>query len=190
MTEPYKFSDPAGLDVRTWHSYVPYAGAAFVQAWRSDRDRAAEHLPPPLPPPPAAATSLPDADHLDGDAVMEWLWADLPNGSERARQAFERVLARFEVVRKVAPAYDRNFKPLETQPRGSLQAHVRLAECFARAHEQDGFLGTLNALIKAVDTLIALSDGMDAHCLARLHGLIMAERRAIVALAARIGVEV
>lgn len=187
MAEPYRFSDPAGLDQRFWHSYVPYAGAEFVTGWRDDRERACATLPPACPP-PAAIGTLPEAAPYDGEAVMEWLWASLPSGDATAAAAFARLLGRFEVVRKVAPAYHADFKPVDTAPRGTLAAHVRLAECFARAHQADGFLGTLNVLVKAVDTLIALAPGMDDGLKARLHGLILAERAAIARLGQRIGV--
>lgn len=187
MAEPYRFSDPAGLDQRFWHSYVPYAGVEFVTGWWDDRERARATLPPACPPPVSCAI-LPEAAPYDGEAVMEWLWVQLPSGNAVATAAFSRLLGRFEVVRKVALAYQADFKPVDTAPRGTLAAHIRLAECFARAHHADGFLGTLNVLVKAVDTLIALAPGMDDALKARLHGLILAERAAIAQLGRRIGV--
>lgn len=167
MTLSYDYARGDLLEQRNTYMYSAVGGPAFLAAWRRSRQEALASLPPLADRPPPLARGL------GTDALLEELLAALELGG--ATPALEALLQRFEVTKRLHARYTERWRPEDPNDFRDLSRYVRFAEVLERAYERLHDLRHLNALMKCVDTLVALREGLDANYGARLARLIVAE---------------
>ena len=167
MTSSYDYARGDLLEQRNSYMYTPDRGPAFLVAWRESRAQALAELPAPAQRPPPA----------EGDSGTDALLEDLLGALERGGTlpALEAMLQRFEVTKRIHARYTEHWRPEDPGDYRDLRRYVRFAEVLDCAYERLGDLRHLNALIKCVDTLVALRAGLAPEFAARLARLVEAE---------------
>ncbi len=192
MSDKYPYASGSLLDERHTYFYSRYGGAAFLQAWLDDRLSADTANPAPAPqatgrPLPPLGAPVETAALLE--ALMAALQSDASIGDDA--NAWLRALVRkFEVTKRIHGAYDARFRAMDKADHRDLALYVRLAEVFERAYTVTGKLPFLNALLKIMDTLCAVRDGMSPEQRARLSTLVARERIAVTELGQRLEVAI
>jgi hypothetical protein len=186
---PYAGGDPLVRDRR--YSYSTYHGAAFFEAWESQRDAILETLPAPADEPAAQQAPAPEGDTLDGAAILAFLAGEIAIGNTeapRVRFLLDGMVKRFEVFRRIHRAYMSDLRALDKNTFDAFPLYVDAAEVFEAAYVASDALTYLNVLIKALDSLCALTDRLSAGDQARVARLILKERAHVTALAQGAGV--
>ena len=93
------------------------------------------------------------------------------------------LIQRFEVTKRLYGAYIESGKPLKAGDFQELELYVRFGELLAAAYELEPKLPYVNALLKCVDSLCALSSRLDSYQQGRLSRLIDFERTIVSGLA-------
>jgi methionyl-tRNA formyltransferase len=191
MTEiNYPFAEGDRLVKRNTYFYTPYGGREFLSAWMDDRSGSTAD--PMEPPPPGP---LPDLDEkvFETAILLEHLMAGVRVGIELSGKEAGWLLSlvkRFEITKRLHDSYNEKFRPENPKSYHSLSLYVRFAEVVAVAYGTTQNLIYLNALLKVIDTLMALRGDLEPSNLSRLAWLVGQERKYIEELSERIGVEV
>ena len=186
MTDPgYPYADPDLHREPCAYMYTPYQGPDFLRAWRESREgllRACGTGTGPLagalegqgavPPCPAPVRTR--------DLLLDLLAAP---GTPRGEAWLEALLRRFELTKRLGPAYVGALKPIQDAdaPAGDLEALLALA--LMRAFASHGDLRWLNAALKVVD--LAAARGLERMTPAGREALaraVLLERAAVQAL--------
>jgi hypothetical protein len=164
------------LEQRNSYTYPRYRGPAFLDAWRSSRDEALQALPSQVEAPGARAAedSADEADGFRTEAVLEKIMAGIETGESPPE--LEALLRRFEIAKRIHGAYTERWKPREKTDYRALGRYVRFAEVLDRAYGRLGDLRHLSALMKCLDTLVALRSGLEEEHAARLARLLHSEK--------------
>lgn len=184
-TTDYPYASGDRLRDPNTYFYTPGPGRAMLDAWRSSRDQALADLPPPVPAPAPAEARLPAwGEPAQTAPLLEALFAGLlSTGAEGDLGLWLDALARrFEVGKRLHPAYDGRFRPLDKRDFGHTGLYVRAAEALLLAAEAFDDSVYLNASLKIVDTLCSVRRTLGQDQGARLAGLIARERCLVEAL--------
>jgi hypothetical protein len=133
---------------------------------------------------PAQSEPLPSlGSAVDTRVLLAALAAPGPAHEAARRRAWTAFLVqRFEVSKRVHRAYGTDGRPVDRAEYRDLTLYVDLGEVLA-AEAASGFLPALNALLKVIDTLVALRGRLGPRERRRLCALIRGERRVVGALA-------
>lgn len=191
----YPFSSGDRLDDRNTYFYSPFGGQGFLEAWRADRDRLAATLPPATQAPPdAEPVAFPAAEPTWKTAQLcEYLYSVVAqkSGKPDAESAvlLEQLIRKFETTKRIHSAYRQaDFRAVDPKNYQDTALYLRAAEIFEAAFATIGWIQSLNALLKILDTLTGLAPSLDRAQGARLARLIAAERRHVESIALRMGV--
>ena len=174
----YPYSQGDRLNDRNTYFYSAYGGPAFLQAWCESRDAALKSLPAPLPL-NAAATAASETGQLLSDML-----------STQAEHALaERLLQRFEVSKRLYRKYDADLRAVRDSGYDDLDLYLLFAGLCLHSRERPAPMRFLNALLKVLDTLIAVRERLSNEQGAALAWLIGEERAWVQRIAADVGVE-
>lgn len=194
MSDAYPYARGPLLETPHTYFYSRFGGADFLQAWRDDRLAAGADARAPAPAPAPTNESLPaPGSRVDTASLLEALMAALQNDETpgaTARAWLAALVRKFEVTKRIHGGYDEKFRAIDKADHKDLGRYLRLAELFERAYAVTGALPYLNVLLKVMDTLSALRDGLSAEERARLTTLIDRELAAIEALGRRVEVTI
>lgn len=177
----YPYAEGDRLAERNTYFYTPVVGQPMIDALHRSRAQVLADLPDPAPPPPAEASApalpAPGSDIVDTHDLLESLWASLSSGpSGAADQAWITLLVhKFETTKRLHAAYGPGFRAIDPAQHRDLALYLRTGEILAVSFAESGRLPQLNALLKLVDTLCAMRQGLNAGQRARLAGLIRRE---------------
>ncbi len=191
MADDYPYAAGNPLEARNTYFFTPYGGRSFLDAWKRHRDAVRASLPPAAPPPSTPGKPEPRGDVFDTGALLDYLHGAVRAnraGATNVRLVLERILGKFEVFKRIHCAYTDTYRAIDPEDFRDLTLYVRLAEVLEAAYEATGKTQFLNALLKCVDTLSALSASLPPDGQARLAWLIGRERAHVVTLAERSGV--
>ncbi|MGE5548198.1 MAG: hypothetical protein ACM33T_14930 [Solirubrobacterales bacterium] len=175
MTAPVTYDYATGnlLEDRNTYFYSRYGGAAFLAAWRAQRDEAAR-------PAAAAADGNDDDPAVLGptDRLLAEIRAGLGHdGAASARLAdLDKLVQRFEVTKRLHAAYNERWRAVDPADFAGLDRYVCFGETLVLAYSVTRGLQYLNALLKCLDTVTALRAGLTAEQQQRLRDLIGHER--------------
>ena len=181
----YPYSQGDRLSDRNTYFYSEFHGPAFFEAWRASRAAALAALPWPLPlsAPPRAA---PDGVVYDTAQLL----AEMLNSHAEDHLLLDRLLQRFEVSKRLYRKYDLGlFKAIRDSGYHDLDLYLLFGALCVQCQNQRAAMRFLNALLKAVDSLISVLDRLDPEQGAHLAWLIGREREWVQRIAAAVGVE-
>ena len=186
----YPFAEGDRLLKRNTYFYTPYGGREFLAAWMDDRSGLTADPVESSPPGP-----LSDLNEkvFKTALLLEHLMAGVLVGIELSGKEAGWLLSlvkRFEITKRIHDSYNERFRPEDPKSYHSLSLYVRFAEIVAVAYGKTQNLTYLNALLKVIDTLMALRGDLEPSNLSRLAWLVGQERKYIAELAENIGVEV
>lgn len=178
------------LAERNNYFYSEFCGPDFLQAWKRDRDLTLARLPAPSGgvPEPALAGDPFHAGIFDTQRALTYLVQLFPE--DPAPFWLERFLQRFEVTKRIHGSYNLAMQPVDSGAWRDLGLYVLFAETMETAHARTGDVRFLNALLKCLDILCALSAELEAALGRRVAHLILREREYVTQLAASRGVPV
>ena len=190
----YPYASGNLLVSRNTYFYSAYGGHAFLDGWMAQRGGVLAALPSAAREAPASLgpAEAPGAEGAETARLLEYLLRALgaSRGSipEDVAAWLARMIQRFEVTKRIHDAYGPDFRARDREAYRAIRLYLRFAEVVEDAYRCGGSLPCLNALLKCLDTLSALHFELDAGEAARLARLILAERRHVADLAARLGV--
>ncbi len=180
MMPDYPYASGDLLEQPNTYFYSKYGGAAFIDAWRAQRDEAVRWFE-------ATGTAYPSTPDAAEPALA--LFATLAEGIERgapgAIAAVTGLVQRFEVTKRVHGAYDERWRPLDREDYRAPERYVAFGDLLERTYGRAGRLPCLNALLKVNDIIGARRDALPPGWRPRAAALVRAERRHVDALAAR-----
>jgi len=100
------------------------------------------------------------------------------------------MIRRFEVFKRIHSRYTFRFRAFDTNEFANLELYVRAAEVFEKAYSRAFGLPCLNVLLKILDTLCAMVDGLSSEERIRLKVLLGKEYLHVKNLADGLGVEI
>ena len=162
--------------------YSPYYGTAFLEAWSAQRNSFISEVSDEAV--AAEVALLTATDELLAD-IREDIEAKGANSNRLSE--LKRILQRFEVTKRLHATYDENWRPVVGSDFLGLERYVRFGEAVEMAYSVTGFLPFLNAMLKCLDTLTALSRSLTAGQKLRVASLIVQERAFVQELARSIG---
>jgi hypothetical protein len=169
MSAEYPYATGDRLEDRNTYAYTPYLGRAFVDAWRRSREVALGELPPPAS--PDEATPVGESSTARELAALR---SELGEGRRYAE--FDLLVRHFEVSKRIFGRYTEAWRPEGRDEYHELSLYLQFSELCDLAYASTGKLTYLNALLKCVDTVVALRDRLERPERARLAGLILVER--------------
>ena len=188
----YPYADGDRLDERNTYFYTPVSGRPFLDAWIAQRDGVLASLPPPAPDIPDGVAPVPPS--ADGNqhtrTLLEFVIQQLLNGAAEAAETkiwLDRLVAKFEVTKRIHPDYDAEFRALEPDHYRDLSLYVKLARIFELAYAATQNIVYLNALLKVIDTLSSVKAQLPNDLRATLAWLIVREKQHVIALAEKVG---
>ena len=93
------------------------------------------------------------------------------------------MLRRFEVSKRIHGGYTESWKPRDPKDYRNLSRYVRFAEVLDLAHTRLHDLRYMSALMKCLDTLVALRSDVEQALLPRLARLLVSEQAHVDRLA-------
>lgn len=196
MSEPaYPYATGDLLVEPNTYFYTSFAGHPFIEAWKKDRAATAAQLPSPENPPPADDPGPPDrTGPIRTERLLEHLYARVAGEApleikDETACWLTRVLAKFEVTKRLRETYDENLRALERTDYRNLGLYVRFGEVMDAAYDASGDLRYLNALLKCLDTLCACRQDLTSGQQARLSRLVCRELDNVRRLGATVKVE-
>jgi methionyl-tRNA formyltransferase len=180
----YPYASGDVLENRNTYFFSPFQGRAFLAAWRANRDAAAAGLAQPRGLERARDESGPTAT----EALLRGVLGDLPSPVRRteALRVVDRLVQRFEVTKRIHAAYNEAWRPTDPTDYRRLAGYVLFAEVVDVAFACTGAAPYLNAMIKCLDTLTALSPRLEGDERSRVFTLIGHERHHVDTLARRL----
>ncbi|MBF0383003.1 MAG: adenylyl-sulfate kinase [Magnetococcales bacterium] len=179
----YSYAEGDRLTERNTYFYTPFAGASFIKAWKKNRQHllAAEAASVPKPSPAAALD--------DGGWETKLLLEHLLATADQKNRLREKLLQKFEVTKRIFTAYNSDLRPIDGKAYHDLSLYLRWAEVLEAAYtNHSGKLPYLNALLKAMDILIAHHEQLSANLRGRLARLVQREYFHLAVVAARVEV--
>lgn len=174
MTLVYEFATGDLLEDRNTYFYTAYQGSSFLAAWRRARDAALRDLPPAAQRPPVGDVKMTGEA---GGKTADLLEADFADFERTGVcRNLDRLIQRFEVSKRLHRAYGADWRALDRDDYHDLGLYLRFAELAEASYARTGRLPCLNALIKCLDTMVALRDRLTRDQAARLATLIARER--------------
>jgi hypothetical protein len=173
MSVEYPYATGDRLEKRNSYAYTRYQGRPFLDAWRRSRQAVLEALPTPAPL-DAQASATATATESSTARRLAGLRADLLQGHRYAD--LDLLVRHFEVSKRIFGRYTDAWRPEHRDDYHDLSLYLQFSELVALAHEETGRLPYLNALLKCVDTLVALRERLTEAEQAGLAQLILAER--------------
>lgn len=176
----YAFGDL--LENRNSYFYTKFHGDVFLTAWRDKREAVLREKNDPSCP-------IKDDGNTPIDNLLTQLRFDLTSDKipSKTLQLLNRLVQRFEVTKRLHDEYNENWRPIDPQKYHGLERYVLFAEVLDLAYISTSALPYLNALLKCMDTLIALHNRMGSLQKTRICNLITCERRHIENLQLKIG---
>lgn len=176
----YPYASGNKLDDRNVYDYAPFHGTKFFAAWRDarlsvskksgtapetitlSRKKMPEHGKP------AAAKVIleylnSELENIDGMSDGAWSWLNL-------------LLQRFEVTKRIHEEYGSDLRAVDKGAYRNLELYVQMAEILDKAYDATRRLNFLNALLKIVDTLVAVERDLEESQLNRLGRVICHEK--------------
>lgn len=174
MTIEYEYATGDLLEDRNTYFYTAYQGADFLAAWRRSRNAALRDLPPAAPtPPPNRDGSATVDEGAATEALLETAFANLDRPG--ICPILDKLIQRFEVTKRIHRAYGADWRPLDPGSYRDFGLYLRFAELVEATCAKTAGLPSLNALIKAVDTLVAIRGQLRPEQGARLATIIARE---------------
>ena len=170
----YPYSEGDKLECKNTYFYTSYFGKPFLDAWKSDRNKAIAGMEPVLVIP--SPEPVPEND-FSGHGVLERILKKIENPEESAMLLL--LIKRFEVTKRVYLHYDSDLRPIDSSEFRELSLYLRFAEILGLAYEKFGHLFYLNAFIKVLDTLISVKDDILAEGQGRFARCIMQEMEVV-----------
>jgi hypothetical protein len=209
----YPYSEGDRLSDRNTYFYTAFEGEVFLPAWADSRriarlhwaasEDATEAGSAAFSLAPAAASRLqttaspPHTGEVDTDATLQHVLAGFRSAGDLAVDAAEShewihlLIQRFEVSKRIHARYvwkPAGLRALSGADYLSLERYVLFAECLVAAAGAMPTLQPLNALLKVMDTLVAMRGRTPAGVFTRCVDLIDAESRLVGELGQRTGV--
>jgi hypothetical protein len=179
---PYASGNP--LETRNNYSYSVFGGTDFLEAWRERRVASLSGI----------RTATTEHQQQGAESPTGGMLARLQRAFLERRYSpedfalLDRLIQRFEVSKRLHAAYNTEFRPVDPDDFRNLEHYVRFAEALDAAYTLDAGLSRLNALLKCLDTLIALKDLLGAGQRMRLDRLIRSEEKHVSDLERKLGV--
>lgn len=170
----YPYSEGDLLVDRNTYFYSAFHGAAFLDAWQTQRDAVTSGAPR------AARIRAPAG--TASAAMIKEIRASLEAGDDGALSRLDRLVQRFEVTKRIHDAYGPNWRAEDPGAFGYLPGYLNFAETLAAAYERTGVLTYLNALLKCGDTLSSLSRRLGPDQLGWLADIFQRERSSVLGL--------
>lgn len=176
---PYAFGDV--LENPNTYHYSPYQGHEFLSAWREQRINAQLDLDARI----GLASEVGADAGSATDRMLDTVCRDVARGDVAAEgeAVLNSLVQRFEVTKRLHGEYNAKFRPVDPTDYQSLERYVRFAETLDMAYTLTHRLPYLNALLKCLDILTALSGRLDITQSKRVRQLIDREREHVQRLA-------
>jgi hypothetical protein len=185
----YPYSHGDRLNDRNTYFYSEYHGPAFLEAWHASRSAALAALPAALPPQLPAARAGQATEGYNTAELLTHLLQEQSKQSEH-QPLLDRLLQRFEVSKRLYRQYDADFKAIRDSGYDDLNLYILFAAVCVDSQKRPAAMRFLNALLKALDSLISARERLEPEQGARLAWLIEKERAWVQRLAADVGVAV
>ena len=203
MTE-YKYTKGDLVNNPNTYFYTDFKGIDFLTQWMANRDQVLESI---------AIEEMSDhggngyniislneisKDFQNGDPILtKKLLISIRHelksveGSidETLEQWLDVLVKKFEVTKRVHEAYGKGFLAVDKSKNRDFDLYIFLAEIFSLAYRKTKSLIFLNALLKINDTLCSIHEGLIERQLKRVKKILIDERRVVVDLADKLGVE-
>ena len=193
----YPYATGNRLEDRNTYFYTEFLGHEFLNAWKCCRERAlayfssvcSDDTPPHVERFKLGAMPQPHSPNSVTGALLEEA-AKLAERqtSEQVDKLLMQWVKKFETSKRVYDSYDSDFRPVDRNVYGELSHYVRLAEIFESSYRRTEALPFLNALLKILDTLIAMQGDLPFSLAGRMAELIKREYLHVSKLARRTGV--
>ena len=176
---PYAAGDV--LERPNTYYYSVYQGQEFLSAWRKQRINAQSDLEARIGTAGSAGAGTVSAT----DRMLDAVCRDIATGgvATESEAVLNSLVQRFEVTKRLHGEYNARFRPVDPGDYRSLERYVRFAEVLDAAYTSVRRLPYLNALLKCLDILTALSECLDANQSKRVRQLIDREREHVQRLA-------
>lgn len=190
MSQEYPYSEGDLLEKRNTYQYSRYLGMEFLGTWRDSRMAAREELGSAVPAPSyqrfAEARQYPVASRV----LLEDLAARLACGNSTSEddRLLRELVKRFEVTKRVFESYNEQLRAVDRERYYDPLPYMLFAEVMDLAYEAGRALPFLNALLKVIDTLVAIRERLEGDLPGRLVRLIDKERLYVSELATKAGV--
>ncbi|MAH84048.1 MAG: hypothetical protein CBB68_06740 [Rhodospirillaceae bacterium TMED8] len=191
MSLEYPYAHGPLLDDRQTYFYSDYQGLTFLKAWKNDRQTARISIAPaPAPNPMVRELPIPGANVVTANLLEAILTVVLRESelSNAAQFWLAQLIKKFEVTKRVHSGYDSTFKAIDREDHKNLELYLRLAEVLECAVNTNLALSSLNCMLKVMDTLCALRQGLSEVQRARLSRLVDSERQFVNIITQRVGV--
>lgn len=187
MSEPIAYPYASGdlIEQPNTYFYSAYKGPSFIREWKQSRSACRGVDAPPAKPLGFGGDS-PTARYLESVAVQ----LTAPEFSLLEKHRLDALLRNFEAKKRIYEDYNSGFNSKDRTDYHALSLYVGFAEVMVAAYRRWRTLPYLNALIKCMDILCAMRDGLDRSGRQRLVWLIEAEADFVAELAGRLGVQV
>lgn len=182
----YEYAQGDLLEKPHNYQYSAYKGMAFIHAWQESRDQVLPSLGSPAPPP---EPFLEQENRFSVHYFLENLMDEMLQG-QSVKSNLDIWTKKFEVSKRLFAEYNEQYKPVDKSKFHDMAAYVRYAEVMEKAYRGTAKLPYLNVFLKAMDTLIACKDRLDAQQKARLAWLVERERNYVLALTQKRRVEI
>lgn len=186
MSRPVEYAYATGdlLEHPNTYFYSEFRGSVFVRDWEESRAACKKE------PAPTANTIKHDYDGPTArylvSVAVKLTAAEFPPAE---KQRLDALLRNFEAKKRIYEDYNPGFNSRDRTDYHALCLYVGFAEVMAAAYRRWQALPYLNALIKCMDILCAMRDGLDHDGRRRLAGLVVAEADLVATLARRLGVQ-
>jgi hypothetical protein len=169
------------LESPNTYYYSLYQGQEFLSAWREQRINAQSDLKARI----GSAGSIGVGTDSATDRMLDALCRNIAMGrvAEESEAVLNSLVQRFEVTKRLHGEYNAKFRPVDRTDYRSLERYVRFAETLDLAYTSAHKLPYLNALLKCLDILTALSGRLDTAQGKRVQQLIDREREHVQRLA-------
>lgn len=182
MTD-YPYTSGDLLEKRNTYFYTPYAGAAFMYAWRCRRNEISSTTVKPV--------SVPSEETPTGQLISK-LISMMERGTLGADEwlKVDKLLQRFEVSKRLHEEYNSNWRPVNPNCFHNMEIYLRFAELMDLAYQSSAKLQYLNSLLKSLDTLSSLVGRIDKSQFTRLLHLISHERNYVDNIAMKLNINI
>ena len=184
----YSYSRGDRLEDRNTYFYSEYLGEAFFPLWKESRSNARNSLPPPCQPAVGKA-HVSTTESFETAALLGYLLNANPASPEQRKLA-EKLLQRFEVSKRIYRRYNTEFRAVLESGYDDLELYILFTRMCLHYSEQPEALPFLNALLKCIDTLIAIRNRLTPDLQGQLAWLIDQESSWVARQAVKAGVDI
>ncbi|MBL1320393.1 MAG: hypothetical protein COA63_004950 [Methylophaga sp.] len=115
------------------------------------------------------------------DRLLEKIGNELfiDGSNNKALELLNNLVQRFEVTKRLHDEYNDNWRPINTKEYNNLERYVKFVEVLDLAYTSTQSLPYLNALLKCMDTISALSQRLHSSQILRFRKLVLREKEHI-----------